>query len=364
MESVLGSAVEMPSSAVLLERLRVIHKLSGELLNNPSALDQIFQVMHGIHGCENVPKDTIDEQMRNATKISSTIKNEESPSVGTPLDSGPPDSISVSSGTRSDNVSMLCNLVAAGVDVFEMLEPCVSQAPQEQPTEGQKSAVDASSEVAIVPVTPVPEGALAVANTPAMNPPLIQASTMPTKAVLPSGPRRRGEGMSDIVQDILSVERIGDYCTVLSVTLLVSGFIIGPGGVSIRSIQRRTGTNITSWTQPLGSNQKKTVRMFSVQGTEVAQALALTLMKNAVCRYKYLSEGSCCGREVPQIQMVNGIEFFYSPPPKSVVPQAASVKEEWYGDPVFATELKTFNSIGFFSKNVRKLKQFVFEPGG
>lgn len=50
--------------------------------------------------------------------------------------------------------------------------------------------------------------------------------------------------------------------TVMTVTLLVSGFIIGPGGVSIRAIQSNTGTQIMSWTQ---SMHGYAVRMFSVQ---------------------------------------------------------------------------------------------------
>lgn len=52
------------------------------------------------------------------------------------------------------------------------------------------------------------------------------------------------------------------FSTVMTVTLLVSGFIIGPGGVSIRAIQHNTGTQIMSWTQSVQGNA---VRMFSVQ---------------------------------------------------------------------------------------------------
>ncbi|CAD7701528.1 unnamed protein product, partial [Ostreobium quekettii] len=53
------------------------------------------------------------------------------------------------------------------------------------------------------------------------------------------------------------------------------------------------------------------------------QAVRIILM--AVHRYKELTEGRQLGRSVYPVQVVEGVEFLYRPPPKNKVPQAASV---------------------------------------
>ncbi|GMH38319.1 hypothetical protein BSKO_06203 [Bryopsis sp. KO-2023] len=120
-----------------------------------------------------------------------------------------------------------------------------------------------------------------------------------------------------------------ERCTLeilVEVTLLVSGFIIGPGGVSIRAIQTITGTAIRSWSQPLPSRNGKKVRVFTIEGPLNAKCLALEFMKAAIIRYKYLAEGACWGESAQQRQTIEGVDFYYSPPPKSAAPRAAGLK--------------------------------------
>ena len=50
---------------------------------------------------------------------------------------------------------------------------------------------------------------------------------------------------------------------------------------------------------------------------------ALSVLCGAVERYKQLTEGEYAGRIVKHVQQVAGIEFFYHPPPRTKVPQAA-----------------------------------------
>lgn len=49
-------------------------------------------------------------------------------------------------------------------------------------------------------------------------------------------------------------------------------------------------------------------------------------MCDAVDKYKSLTEGGYAGKIVSHVQHVSGIDFFYQPPPRSKMPQAASLK--------------------------------------
>ncbi|GMH38414.1 hypothetical protein BSKO_06298 [Bryopsis sp. KO-2023] len=140
-----------------------------------------------------------------------------------------------------------------------------------------------------------------------------------------TGPRRFSDGIDDSIQSLISVQQISPDCTVVFVTLLVSGFIIGPKGASIREIQKCTGTHIRSYNKDMSPSQPRLVRAFTIQGSDTGQALALNFFKAAIDRYKYLAEGTCRGMRVPHVQNINGIDFFYSPPPKHIVPHAAGL---------------------------------------
>lgn len=54
--------------------------------------------------------------------------------------------------------------------------------------------------------------------------------------------------------------------------------------------------------------------------------LGLTIINAAINRYKDLCEGKYCGQSVSRVQTILGVDFFYSPPPRSAVPYAASLK--------------------------------------
>lgn len=45
-------------------------------------------------------------------------------------------------------------------------------------------------------------------------------------------------------------------------------------------------------------------------------------------RYKELCEGKYCGQTVDRIQRIRGVDFYYSPPPRSAVPYAAALKPD------------------------------------
>ena len=56
--------------------------------------------------------------------------------------------------------------------------------------------------------------------------------------------------------------------------------------------------------------------------------LGLAILSEAVERYKELCEGKYCGKFVDRVQVIRGVEFFYSPPPRSAVPFAAALRPE------------------------------------
>lgn len=139
----------------------------------------------------------------------------------------------------------------------------------------------------------------------------------------PSGPRKSGEGVEDEIQGVYGSEFLPCGGIELSVTLLVAGFIIGPSGVCIRDIINMTGADITSSTRCI--NGKK-LRVFRIKGSPTSISNALRTVLEAVWRYKYLAEGPCAGQHVDWCQVIRGVEFFYQPPPKGVVPHAAAIK--------------------------------------
>lgn len=59
----------------------------------------------------------------------------------------------------------------------------------------------------------------------------------------------------------------------------------------------------------------------------------MAILSAAVDRYKELCEGKYAGRTVDRFQVIRGVEFSYSPPPKSAVPYAAALRPEGMSPP-------------------------------
>mmetsp|Transcript_8152 Transcript_8152/g.30253 ORF Transcript_8152/g.30253 Transcript_8152/m.30253 type:complete len:399 (-) Transcript_8152:970-2166(-) len=142
----------------------------------------------------------------------------------------------------------------------------------------------------------------------------------------PSGPRKAGQGVEEEEQQVASVEILSNGGLKLRVTLLAAGFVIGASGASIREIMRHTGSTIQSWTQhPEIGGYHRPCRVFCIQGTSEAVMTASSIIHEAVERYKELCEGKRRGEFVQRLQYIRGVEFSYQPPPKTAVPNAASV---------------------------------------
>ncbi|KAK2076624.1 hypothetical protein QBZ16_005384 [Prototheca wickerhamii] len=112
----------------------------------------------------------------------------------------------------------------------------------------------------------------------------------------------------------------------LRITLLAAGFVIGPSGASIRDVCRVTSADIRSWTTVGDARCRRPTRTFRVEGAPVSVRAASTILTDAVERYKDLCEGAYAGQSVSRIQRVHGVEFAYQPPPRSQVPNAATLK--------------------------------------
>ncbi len=112
----------------------------------------------------------------------------------------------------------------------------------------------------------------------------------------------------------------------LRVTLLAAGFLIGHIGGCIREISRISGSDVRSRTVAADARCPRDCREFTIEGADAAVAHAMSIMADAVKRYKSLCEGGCAGQVVSRSQHVAGVEFFYQPPPRSVVPFAACLK--------------------------------------
>jgi len=112
----------------------------------------------------------------------------------------------------------------------------------------------------------------------------------------------------------------------LRITLLAAGFVIGPEGDSVRSISNVTGADVRSRTVPKDATCPRDCREFTIEGSSATVTHALSVLCDAVDRYKQLTEGKYQGQIVPHVQHVSGVDFFYQPPPRSKMPQAASLK--------------------------------------
>eukprot|EP00887_Chlorella_sp_A99_P001213 scaffold14.g1213.t1 len=145
-------------------------------------------------------------------------------------------------------------------------------------------------------------------------------------ALQPSGPRQAGQGCEDVEQGVVLAEALPSGGAVVRITLLAAGFVIGPSGSSIRDICKLTGANIKSWTVNPDGMCPRPARQFVVDGPAPAVAAALGVVCDAVARYKELCEGKYAGQSVPRLQRVSGMDFAYQPPPRNIVPFAASLR--------------------------------------
>lgn len=75
------------------------------------------------------------------------------------------------------------------------------------------------------------------------------------------GPRRRNEGVDDEDQGIVAAESTPSGATV-TVSLLAAGFVVGPGGASVRAICAATSADIRSYTE---SQSGRRVRVFVLE---------------------------------------------------------------------------------------------------
>eukprot|EP01024_Parvocaulis_polyphysoides_P046758 TRINITY_DN441_c0_g1_i1.p1 TRINITY_DN441_c0_g1~~TRINITY_DN441_c0_g1_i1.p1 ORF type:complete len:319 (+),score=19.33 TRINITY_DN441_c0_g1_i1:9-965(+) len=142
----------------------------------------------------------------------------------------------------------------------------------------------------------------------------------------PSGPRVNSEGTQDGHQELAYAQITSEGDVILLVTLLAAGFVVGSRGSSVQKICERSGCNIKSWNThvPIHSQQKpKAIRVFLIQGNKFGILEAIRLISAAVDRYKLLIEGAYKDQVVAPIQVVEGIEFVYKPPPILAMPRSA-----------------------------------------
>lgn len=103
----------------------------------------------------------------------------------------------------------------------------------------------------------------------------------------------------------------------------------GPAGASIRNVSQTSGTAIRSWNETYHSEGKpRKIRRIVLEGSHESVITAVSILSEAVDRYKDLCEGKYCGKPVDRVQVIRGVEFYYSPPPRSAVPYAAPLKPE------------------------------------
>eukprot|EP01024_Parvocaulis_polyphysoides_P047065 TRINITY_DN44615_c2_g1_i2.p2 TRINITY_DN44615_c2_g1~~TRINITY_DN44615_c2_g1_i2.p2 ORF type:complete len:324 (+),score=50.66 TRINITY_DN44615_c2_g1_i2:210-1181(+) len=148
--------------------------------------------------------------------------------------------------------------------------------------------------------------------------------------IRPSGQRRAGEGVEDGEQGIIAIsiqeeDNIG-YKICITLTQLIAGFIIGPNGISVRDLMRRTRCHVKSNTEVPSLGCPRRTRIFQLEGSEDTILKCLDVMLSAIDRYKDLAEGNLQGHYMNRIQKIKGYIFYYYPPPKNVVPNAAGIK--------------------------------------
>eukprot|EP01026_Neomeris_dumetosa_P044058 TRINITY_DN3701_c0_g1_i12.p1 TRINITY_DN3701_c0_g1~~TRINITY_DN3701_c0_g1_i12.p1 ORF type:complete len:319 (-),score=12.47 TRINITY_DN3701_c0_g1_i12:2306-3262(-) len=145
----------------------------------------------------------------------------------------------------------------------------------------------------------------------------------------PSGPRDSEEGVSDEKQGILSAQLTEDgLCCVLKITMLAAGFVVGPKGVSIRSLCDVTGAKSISWCSSYGKGQLEkpfAIRICLIKGSALAIHSTIIVICKAVARYQALVSGNYNDEAVRAEQFIDGVSFMYKPPPSKAMPQSARI---------------------------------------
>ncbi|XP_073386017.1 uncharacterized protein [Physcomitrium patens] len=101
----------------------------------------------------------------------------------------------------------------------------------------------------------------------------------------------------------------------MRVTLLAAGFVIGARGISARLIGQVTGAIVQSWTESCRPDSIP-IRLFRIQGKKAVVQTAVSLIEQAVAKYKDLCECKRRGEFVQREHVINGVEFYYQPPPR------------------------------------------------
>ncbi|GLJ31277.1 hypothetical protein SUGI_0627420 [Cryptomeria japonica] len=109
---------------------------------------------------------------------------------------------------------------------------------------------------------------------------------------------------------------------VIKVTLLAGGFVLGPRGASARDIGQATGALVQFRTETGCAHPAALpVRLFRIQGNFCAVQAAVHVIQEAVAKYRALCECKSRGEFVPREHVINGVKFFYQPPPKMALPR-------------------------------------------
>ena len=140
-----------------------------------------------------------------------------------------------------------------------------------------------------------------------------------------TGKRPPGVGTENEDQEIISAERTSRG-VVLRLTLLASGFVVGPNGASIHQIESVSGAKVYSFNRHKDKTVERPTRQFHIEGTAQAVQHAVDIICHAVHLYKDLAEGNHCGMTVKRLHKMDAVLFRYEPPPRSKVPYAAQVE--------------------------------------
>ncbi|KAL2630851.1 hypothetical protein R1flu_015537 [Riccia fluitans] len=111
----------------------------------------------------------------------------------------------------------------------------------------------------------------------------------------------------------------------MRVTLLAAGFVIGARGISARLIGQVTGSIVQSWTESSRPDAVP-IRLFRIQGKKAVVQAAVVLISQAVVKYKDLCDCKRRGEFVQREHVINGVEFYYQPPPRkafAVIPESS-----------------------------------------
>ncbi|KAJ7287868.1 hypothetical protein O6H91_Y318200 [Diphasiastrum complanatum] len=113
----------------------------------------------------------------------------------------------------------------------------------------------------------------------------------------------------------------------MRVTLLAAGFVIGSRGISARLIGQTTGAMIQSWTDSCREDSIVPMRLFRIQGKKAVVQAAVSLIEQAVRKYKDLCDCKRRGEFVQREHLINGVEFYYQPPPRKAFSSLALAAE-------------------------------------